>query len=204
MLFRSDEEAYLHCWNVVGHVLGIRRELLVDTMGQAEVLLAQMQTHGRARPWQPDPRPALGAALMNAMEKAIPFRVLKGFPVLMTRYLCGTICAREIGVSAHASWMTNLFFVLGMGLTRAIDTVVRWVLPEFSISRFFTRVVGYHLMSRVLLDQTRPLKLPQHLLNQVTRAMGQWGEDRKAPGWMNRVEDRLTQPGTWNEQSLEK
>ncbi len=203
-LSSSDEEAYLHCWNVVGHVLGIRRELLVDTMGQAEVLLAQMQTRGRARPWQPDPRPALGAALMNAMEKAIPFRVLKGFPVLMTRYLCGTICAREIGVSAHASWMTNLFFVLGMGLTRAIDTVVRWVLPEFSISRFFTRVVGYHLMSRVLLDQTRPLKLPQHLLNQVTRAMGQWSEDRKAPGWMNRVEDRLTQPGTWNEQSLEK
>ncbi|WP_210542142.1 oxygenase MpaB family protein [Rhodoferax sp. PAMC 29310] len=28
----SDEEAYLHAWNVVRHVLGIRRELLADTM----------------------------------------------------------------------------------------------------------------------------------------------------------------------------
>lgn len=203
-LSASDEEAYLHCWNVVGHVLGIRRELLVDSMAEAAALMAQMQARGRARPWLPDPRPALGAALMSTMQKAIPFTALKGFPVLMTRYLCGTICAREIGVTTHVSWVTYALFVLGMGLTRVIDTVVRWLLPEFSISRFFTRVVGYHLMSRVLLDQTRPLKLPQHLLNQVTLAMGQWSEDGKAPGWMNRVEDRLTQPGTWNEQRLEK
>ena len=199
-LSASDEEAYLHCWNVVGHVLGIRRELLVDTMAQAEALLTQMQARGRARPWVPDPRPALGAALMGTMENAIPVPVLKGFPVLMTRYLCGTICAREVGVTTRVSWPTYALFVLGMTVTHAIDTMVRWVLPEFSLSRFFTRVVGYHLMSRVLLDQTRPLKLPQHLLNQVTSAMGNWGDDAKAPGWLNRVEDRLTQPGAWNTQ----
>jgi uncharacterized membrane protein len=197
-----DEEAYLHCWNVVGHVLGIRRELLVDTMPQAEALLAQMQARGRNKPWQPDPRPALGAALMGTMEQAIPFRALKGFPVLMTRYLCGTISAREIGVSEHVSWVSYALFVLGMGLTRAVDTVVRWLLPEFSISRFFTRVVGYHLMSRVLLSQTRPLKLPTHLSNQVSQAMGRWSEDAKAPSWLNRLEDRLTQRGTWTARGL--
>jgi uncharacterized membrane protein len=203
-LTASDEEAYLHCWNVVGHVLGIRRELLVDTMAQADALFTQMQVRGRAQPWLPDPRPALGAALMNTMAKAIPFRVLKGFPVLMTRHLCGTICAREIGVSQHVSWVTDVIFALGMALTRVIDSVVRWVLPEFSISRFFTRVVGYHLMSRLLLDQTRPLKLPQHLLNQVTRAMGQWSEDGKAPAWLNAIEDRLTQRGDWTAQGRER
>ena len=199
----SDEEAYLHCWNVMGHLLGVRRELLVDTMAQAESLLAQMQARGRARPWLPDPRPALGMALMDTMKKAIPFSALKGFPVLMTRHLCGTICAREIGVSQRVSWLTYGLFAVAMGLTGLIDAVVRWVIPEFSISRFFTRVVGYHLMSRVLLDQTRPLKLPQHLLNQVTHVMGRWGEDAKAPRWLNRIEDRLTQPGAWTTQSRE-
>ena len=196
----SDEEAYLHCWNVVGHVLGIRRELLVDTMAQAEALLAQMQARGRAQPWLPDPRPALGAALMSTMEQAIPFSLLKGFPVLMTRYLCGTICAREIGASQRVSIVTRVLFAMGMGLTRVIDTVVRWALPEFSLSRFFTRVVGYHLMSRVLLDQTRPLNLPQHLLNQVSQAMAPWSDDVKAPAWLNAIEDRLTQRGTWTAQ----
>jgi ER-bound oxygenase mpaB/B'/Rubber oxygenase, catalytic domain len=203
-LSASDEEAYLHCWNVVGHVLGIRRELLVDTMAQAEALLAQMQARGRARPWLPDPRPALGSALMDTMVKAIPFTVLKGFPVLMTRYLCGTITSREIGVSEYVSSVTYLLFVLAMGLTRAIDTVIRWVIPEFSIARFFTRVVGYHLMSRVLLDQTRPLKLPDHLLNEVSKAMGPWSEDVKAPAWLNAIEDRLTQHGAWTARGEER
>lgn len=203
-LSASDEEAYLHCWNVVGHVLGIRRELLVDTMAQAEALLAQMQARGRAKPWQPDPRPALGAALMNTMEKAIPIPILKGFPVLMTRYLCGTICAHEVGVTEKVSWVSYALFVLGMTVTQAIDTVIRWVLPEFSTARLITRVMGYHLMSKVLLDQTRPLKLPEHLLNQVTRAMSNWGDDAKASAWLNSIEDRLTQRGMWNAQRLER
>lgn len=34
----------------MGHVLGIRRDLLVDSMAQAEALLAQMQARGRAKP----------------------------------------------------------------------------------------------------------------------------------------------------------
>lgn len=89
-------------------------------------------------------------------------------------------------------------------MTRAIDAVIRWVLPEFSIARLITRVMGYHLMSRVLLDQTRPLKLPQHLLNQVTRAMSNWGDDAKASGWLNRIENKLTQRGAWNAQRLER
>ena len=194
-LSASDEEAYLHCWNVMGHVLGIRRDLLVDSMAQEEELLAQMQARGRAKPWLPDPRPALGAALMNTMENAIPIPVLKGFPVLMTRYLCGTVCAHEVGVSEKVSWVSYAFFALGMTVTRAIDAVIRWVLPEFSIARLITRVMGYHLMSRVLLDQTRPLKLPQHLLNQVTRAMSNCSDDAKASGWLNRIEDKLTQRG---------
>ncbi len=194
----ADEEAYLHTWNVVGHVLGIRRELLADTMIDAAALFAQMQARGRAHPVTPDPRPALGGALMNAMASVIPFGLLKGFPALMTRYLCGKTAANEVGVYNHTSWLSQgLFFVL-MAVTRLVDTVVRWVLPEFSISRFFTRVIGYHLMSNLLLSQTRPLKLPTHLLNEVERTLGQWSDDPKAPGWLNRLEDRLTHPGLWN------
>lgn len=132
---------------------------------------------------------------MNTLENAIPILILKGFPVLMTRYLCGTVCAHEVGVSEKVSWVSCAFFALGMTVTRAIDAVIRWVLPEFSIARPITRVMCYHLMSRVLLDQTRPLKLPQHLLNQVTRAMSNCSDDAKASGWLNSIEDKLTQRG---------
>jgi hypothetical protein len=74
---------------------------------------------------------------------------------------------------------------------------VRLLVPEFSIFRFITRILGYHLMCKILLDQSRPLKLPAHLLNDVNNMMATWGNDRKAPQWMNKLEDKLTQPGNW-------
>lgn len=194
----SDEEAYLHAWNVVGHVLGITRELMADSMDQAEAMFAQMQARGRANPVSPDSRPALGEALMNTMEQAIPFRLLKPFPVLMTRYLCGSPTADDIGLAHHVSWLSRGLFLLSMLISRIIDGVVRLVWPEFSISRLITRVLGYHFMSRILLDQTRPLKLPVHLLNNVNSTMGAWGHDPKAPKWLNHLEDRMTKPGNWN------
>ena len=196
-LQEADEEAYLHTWNVVGHVLGIRRELMPDTMVQAAALFAQMQARVGLQRQSPDPRPALGEALMAVMENSIPFRLLKPFPVLMTRYLCGPANANAIGVNARVSLASKFLFAAFMVLSRCIDALVRLVWPEFSIARLITRVLGYHFMSKVLLDQTRPLKLPEHVLNSVASTMQTWSEDDKAPRWMNKLEDQFTRPGVW-------
>ena len=136
---------------------------------------------------------------MASMSTAIPFRLFKSFPILMTRYLCGHQTATEIGISGRVSGLSHALFALIMTVVRLIDAVVRWVVPEFSISRLITRVLGYHLMRTLLLDQTRPLNLPAHLLNEVSRTIGQWSNDPKASGWLNRLEDRLTRNGLWNE-----
>ncbi len=196
----ADEEAYLHAWNVAGHMLGIERELMADTMVEAEKLYAAMQARGRATRQTsniPDPRPALGRALMEAMEQAIPLKLLKAFPVLLTRHLCGPASSRDLGLSERVSWPSRLLFRIIVACARAIDGLVRFALPEFSIMRFLTRLLGYHLMTKLLMDQTKPLKLPQHLLNRVNVMMDQWSEDPKAPGWMNALEDRLTVRGSW-------
>jgi uncharacterized membrane protein len=193
----DDEVAVLHAWNVMKHVLGIRRELMAETMAQAAALFAQMQAPERLRIRDPDPRPGLGKALMKTMEHSIPFALLKPIPVLMTRHLCGRSNAAAIGVDGRVSWFSKALFVVLLGATRTIDTLVRVLSPEFSITRMITRVLGYHFMSRVLLDQTRPLKLPEHLLGHVNRAMRGWGHDPKSPKWLNALEDRLTTAGAW-------
>lgn len=193
----DDELAYLHAWNVVGHVLGIERALMAQTMEQSETLLARMQARGRADTVAPDPRPGLGQALMQTMEQVIPLRVAKPFPVLMTRYLCGGATMQDLGIAQRVSWLSRMLFALLMGAVRAIDWLVRLVLPDFSIARFITRVLGYQFMSKVLMDQTRPLKLPAHLLDGVGRMMESWSEDARAPGWVNALEDRLTTRGSW-------
>lgn len=193
----EDEVAVLHTWNVVGHALGIRRELMAETLDEAEALFLRMQAPERLHVRGADPRPGLGQALMRALEDAIPLRILKPFPALLTRHLCGRAQAATLGIDGRASLPSRVAFVLFLGVTRAIDVVVRFVLPEFSISRMVTRVVGFHLMQRLLLDQTRPLRLPDHLLDQVAGAMSRWQRDPKAPGWLNALEDRFTTKGDW-------
>ena len=193
-----DEQAYLHAWNVAGHVLGIERSLMVDTMEQGKALLAQMQARGRAQPLQPDPRPALGLALMQTMENALPWRIVRPFPQLMTRYLCGRATASDLGLTRPVPWLSALLFWGVLFLARAIDTAVRLVLRHFSIVRALTRILGYHFMSRVLMSQTRPLQLPAGLLNQVDAVVHGWSDDPHAPDWLNRLEDRWTTRGSWS------
>ena len=190
-LAQQDEEAYLHAWNVVGHVLGIETDLMPVAMEQAEASFNEIQARARLSPYLPDPRPALGAALMKAMQDEIPLRVLNPFPVLLTRYLCGDAARVDLALDRRVNLLSRLLFAAGMIVTRGIDTLVRLVLPGFSICRMLTRIFGYQFTVKFLMDQTRPLKLPPAVLNQVDNAVRHWGNDPKAPGWMNALEARL-------------
>lgn len=194
---RDDEEAFLHGWNVVGHVLGIERSLMAHTMDEAQALFDKLQALARVEPPAEDPRPALGNALMAAMANVIPFRLLKPFPVLLTRYLCGSRTANDLGLNSRVSWLSQGLFVLCMLLVRGIDSLCRLIWPQFSLSLLFTRVLGYHFVTQLLMDQTRPLKLPSHLLNRIDTAMAGWVEPPKSPTWMHRMERRFTSRGPW-------
>lgn len=194
----EDEAAYLHTWNVVGHVLGIERSLMVQTLQEAEALFARMQARARAQPYTPDPRPALGRALMQAMQRAMPVRWTRALPVLMTRHLCGATVMRELGIDKRVGWLPRALFALGLGTARGVDTLVRLALPQFSLTRCLTRVLGYHLLSRLLMDQTRPLALPPRLVGRIGHTLDTWSDDPHAPRWLNALEDRLTTRGPWH------
>lgn len=197
----ADEEAVLHAWNVMGALVGVQPALMAHRMDEAEDLFARLQARGRRQvPIAPDPRGPLGRALMTCMARFIPWRCAQAWPVLLTRRLCGPRSAADIGlgpdlpVSSASRWT----FGLVLGLARGIDTAVRWVLPEFSLSRLFGRVMGYHLLSSLLMDQTRPLRLPAGLMDELHGTVAAWGVDRQAPAWVNALEDRFTTRGAWH------
>jgi hypothetical protein len=192
---RADEEAYLHAWNVVGHVLGIESAQMAHTYEQAEILFADLQAAGARQSYEPDRRPALAAALMAAMENEIPLPLVRTFPVQLTRYLCGKQAAQALGLARRVNLPARALFLVCLGLVRAFDTAVRVFLPDFSISRMLTRVLGYRFMARILMDQTRPLKLPDVLLNDVNAALHRWQTDPHQPGWVNKVEAKLAGRG---------
>jgi len=187
----QDEEAYLHTWNVLGHVLGIERSLMAETMAQAQQDFDAMQARGRLLVRVPDPRPLLAADLMKAMENEIPIRLLKPIPTLLTRLLCKGDATRDLGLDARVPLLARAVFTLGLVAVRCVDAVARVFLPGFSISRMLTRALGQRLVTHFLLDQTRPLRLPDALLNEVNDATATWRTDPTAPRWMGRVEARL-------------
>lgn len=199
---RADEEAYLHAWNVTGHMLGIERELMADNFDDAAKLFARMQTRGRedmrANPMVPDPRPKLGNALIDAMQSVIPLDILKPIPLLMTRHLVGVETSRDLGLTTKAPLLSRVLFRAALMLSRAIDSIGRVFSPNFSITRMFTRVLGYHLITSLLMSQTRKLKLPTHVLDRADQMLHRWSEDAKAPGWVNKFERRFTTRGSWS------
>ncbi|WP_341675516.1 oxygenase MpaB family protein [Niveibacterium sp. SC-1] len=188
----EDERAYLHGWNVVGHVLGIRRELMADDMETAAALFARMQARGRARPVLPDSRPELAGALINTMRSSLDLHgILRNFPLLLTRHLCTRRSVRDLGLNKRCSIFSVLLFSAILGIVRGIDTVVRIFSPKFAITRFITRLVGYPLVTKLLLDQTRPLLLPERLLEPVQDMSKGWRFDPQAPRWLNVLERRM-------------
>jgi hypothetical protein len=191
-LEKDDEAAYLHTWNVLGCVLGIERAQMTDTMDDAARVFADIQARARGQARNPDPRPPLAAALVATMQRYIPPRPLKAFPVLLTRHLIGKEASRDLGLDGHVSLPSRVLFVLGFSLVRVIDAVGRLVFRGFSISRLVTRILGYNLTAKLLMDETRPLKLPDSLLNQVGVALHRWQNDAKAPRWANALERRYT------------
>ncbi len=200
-LCREDEEAYLHCWNVVGYILGIDPKWMPFTYADSERLFIEIQAQCLADdvfPGGTDARPALGGALVGYMSESIPFNLLKPFPALFTRYLCGGKVADALGISDQQSLVSRTLFAVLMGVSRLIDSTFRVVVPQFSLCRMFSRVVGYHVLTSFLMDQTRPLKLPTQLLNQIHATVDTWDDDPGAPRWLNRLEDRLTVRGPWS------
>jgi hypothetical protein len=194
----DQEQAFLHAWNVAGHVLGIREDLLAHTMEEAAAMFDELQALARAHPAEPDVRPPLGRALMDTMARSIGLPVLRHLPVPMTRWLVGRQASREIGADKRVGLATLLLFHVGRLAILTFDRIVRLAVPDFSLTRMFTRVVGYHLLTRFLLDQTRPLGLPQELLNPMRRTVAGWHVDGRAPRWVRRLESRMTAPGPWS------
>jgi ER-bound oxygenase mpaB/B'/Rubber oxygenase, catalytic domain len=176
----DDENAYIHVWNVAGHFLGIDHDLMPETYDEAGKLFDAIQAAGRLRQQQvvPDVRPNLGIALMNAMKSVIPTETLKQFPTLMTQKLCGAESSRDLGLDKPIGWWPRTVFTVVVGGATTIDKIVRIVIPKFSLVRFITRLLGYRFISKLLMAQTRDLKLPTHVQKRIGDMMGQWGKDR--------------------------
>lgn len=171
-LSKQEECAWLHAWNVVGHVLGIEQGLLAGTMTEAAGLFTQLQRDARLAGGA---KPALAPGLLQTMRGAFAARALAPLPVLAARRLCGRATARSLDLDRQVSWFARALFAFGMGAARVIDTVLRLPFPGVSIARLVMRILGYRLALRV-----PGAALPRD-----------WDLDPQAPRWIQAIEGRF-------------
>ena len=108
----SPEEAedYLHCWKVVGHIMGIRPELLPenveDAFDLAETIIERQRGESQSGK-------LLIRDLIVFMQRFMP-RPFSGFPATAVRYLSGDKVADliEAGPSDWTLWLLKLQILL--------------------------------------------------------------------------------------------
>lgn len=197
-LSSDDEIAYLHAWNVVGHFMGVDHELLAFEYDHADELFLTIQN--RAKETIVDSkvsRSGLGEALMAPIEKSIPIPKLKPFARLITEFLTSAETVEGLGIHSQVKSKHRTFFNFTMKSALRADRLAPKLKADLSLVRFTIRVAGYQLLSKVLIDPTKPLDLPDQQVAQVRKMLGDWSTDPKAPKWLNKIEDIFTTRGTW-------
>jgi hypothetical protein len=91
-----QREGYIHCWNVVGFLMGIREELLPAGFDDAAQLFEAIQRrqHGESVAGQ-----KLTAALLNAVEDALPGDHHDPLVAALARRLIGDATADALGIA---------------------------------------------------------------------------------------------------------
>lgn len=116
-LTTEEKDAYIHCWNVAGYVMGIREELLPANHVEAEILFETI----KAQQGGGTPEAAqMQASLLGFMEGLMPHGPFKRLPVYMTRRLIGNETADVLGI-ARQPWRDRFVPALLIAIWRLID-----------------------------------------------------------------------------------
>jgi len=169
-----DEEAYIHCWNVAGHHLGIDHDLMAVTMAESEELFGTIQRRHAAAT---EAGQNLAHALLATMEKQIPLSVVRPFPAILTRMLVDSHVADLLDIQRRYGILPWALFAAMRGLILVIDGVLEFLNAESRTARFVSRVVARHFIKYLLeesADKSPPLRLPDKLLNGWKREPRSW------------------------------
>lgn len=91
----DDWIAHLHCWNVVGHIMGLRRDLMAETKEEARDLFEKIKARHHANTAEGR---ALTRATINWMKGVIPFHFMDSIVDLVVWMLLDETTALSLDV----------------------------------------------------------------------------------------------------------
>ncbi len=115
-LTTAEAEAWLHLWQVAGHLLGVRPDVVPRDVAEGAELMELI----RARQWARSADGVeLGRALVALMQEAVPGQLFDGLPVALIRRLAGDHAADLLELPRAD--FTAVLLRAGSALDAAID-----------------------------------------------------------------------------------
>ena len=131
-LSRAEIDAYMHTWNVVGHVMGVREELLPANFAEGRALSDRIAE----RCFEACPEgQMMNRALLEMMAEMVPGTALDGVPAQFVRHFVGDAVADMLAVPDRGeSPLLRAWQVFGRVSDDATDRslVVRQLARRFS------------------------------------------------------------------------
>lgn len=103
-LTERETAAFLHAWNVVGHIMGVRTDLLPANLAEADELVTDIIR----RQFHPSMESrAMVEALVDLMEYSLPGNLFDGISVSLIRFFIGDYRADSLGLE-QKDWTERL------------------------------------------------------------------------------------------------
>jgi len=159
-----EKEAYIHLWSVIGHLMGVRDDLLPLDYADSSTVWDQITKKEYAA--SPGGK-CLTKAAIQVMQQLIPGRALDGLPATGIRFLLGNETANLLGVP-RADW-TRALFVPGQMLGHMMNLFDR----DSVAGEEITRLLGRTAFKQFLMFERRPDGRPSfEVPEEMQRALG--------------------------------
>ena len=153
----AGAEAHLHTWCAIGHLLGIREELLPWSRTEADELAALLRT----KLHRPSPAGALlTRALLDELEEAMP-RGCRTVPHTVMRHLIGDATADLLGVPPAGRWRAVLDGVEEMGDVAGAKDLT--AVTARSLGKIVGRTMWNEYIQRGLDGKHAPFEIPDDI-----------------------------------------
>jgi hypothetical protein len=169
-LTRGEASAYLHSWNVVGHVLGIRAELLPGDVEDAAALFEAIKRRRAAD--TPDGR-ALTASLLAVCESfAGPSRILlRPIPRILMRGLLRAETCKMLGVPRLGLWPV-VYRPLLRATVHVVNGVKRDVFQDLPGLAGASALISRHLLESLVTLPRGGSRTAFHMPESLARSWG--------------------------------
>lgn len=147
----TEREAYIHCWRVIGHIMGVQEDLIPVNAEDSLALGHAIIDHQKAKS---EAGQKLAQALLAFCNNKAPFFIHKDFHINMLNILMGRELAELLSLPEVNKWQAKAFYKsvkVYSGVREFFDHIIIFDLPIQLVDRLLLKIsISYLSHNKVI------------------------------------------------------